>query len=192
MTELTIRSLSAVVLVVALSACGGSAATKPTPSVRVSQGTPSPSASLPLEAKGVDLEISDLGPGYSVSTDAVDVGGIGWVRHFTGSATSFFGIVRSFTDVDPSPTIADAGQILLVNHLISDGGTAIQLPSALPSSAQAFQFTNSGLVGIEVIWTEKNLVCIVTVVPRPNVPSFSQIGDLASIQDGRAQAAVAG
>jgi hypothetical protein len=188
----TIRFAAAVVVLVALSACGGSAATTQTPSVTASQGTPSPSASPPLEAKGVDLEISDLGPGYSVSTDAVDIAGIGWVRHFTGSATSFFEIVRSLTDVDPSPTIADAGQSLLVNQLISNGGQAIQLPSALPASAQAFRFTNSGLVGIEVIWTEQNLVCIVTVVPRPNVPSFSQIGDLASIQDGRAQAAVPG
>jgi hypothetical protein len=144
-------------------------------------------------ARAIDLDVTDLGPGYGVVADAEDMGKLGWKRHYVGSAASIFEIVNSLTDVDPSSADASLGQRLIANQLIaSSGGKNIALPSELPANAQALQFTNSGLVGIQVIWTEQNILCILTVVPRPNSPYFAQIGDLAAIQDGRAQAAVSG
>jgi hypothetical protein len=188
-----VRDACAAVLLLGLSACGASASTTQTPSETTTQGTSSPSVSPPQEAKAIDLDAADLGPGYSLVADAEDTGRIGWKRHFVGSAASIFEIVNSLTDVDPSAADASVGQGLIVNQLIdSSGGKTIALPPGLPPDGQALQFTNSGLVGIQVIWTEQNLLCIVTVVPRPNSDYFAQIGDLASIQDGRAQAAVSG
>jgi hypothetical protein len=188
-----VRGACAAVLLLGLSACGASASTTQTPSETATQGTSLPMVSPVQTARSIDLDVTDLGPGYRVVADAEDVGALGWKRHYVGSAASIFEIVRSLTDVDPSSADASLGQGLIVNQLIaSSGGKNIALPSELPANAQVLQFINGGLVGIQVIWTEQNILCVLTVVSRANSPYLLQIGDLAAIQDGRAQAAVSG
>jgi hypothetical protein len=93
---------------------------------------------------------------------------------------------------DHSPAVAGDGQALLVSQVIDSGGKTIAHPSGLPPNAQALQYTNRVLDEVQAIWTQQNLVCDFTVVPRPRSPSLAQIVGVAAIQERKAQATVSG